>query len=402
MARIARWCKKTVGSDPDEGKTGRYSGKCEVMRLSGSKCVKPRASMNKVRLVLSCFLFLGSPAFARESTDVIVMENGDRLTGEIKGLDAGVLYVSLNYADGTISLSWSKVARIKSSQLFIVTMGDGSVYAGKLGTRETSEGRLAKLEIAQTAATNVELDPGQVVGIAGTSESIWQRFNGAMSLGIIYAKANTSTQYNLSSDIEYLRERWSAQGTVNSTLSANRGAATATHNQVNLSAVRLLPWKNYFYAGLADFLQNSDQGINFQTSLGAGVGRYLKNTHRFSLSIIGGAAWQSTNYQAASAGMAESPMSVNHQDLVAGLVASRLKLFEFKKTNLQVTATLFPAITEAGRIRFNTNASYYVKFFGNLAWNMSFYGNWDNRPPNRLSTSDYGTSSGISWTFGLK
>ena len=29
-----------------------------------------------------------------------------------------------------------------------------------------------------------------------------------------------------------------------------------------------------------------------------------------------------------------------------------------------------------------------------------FYGNWDNQPSPTLSGSDYGTSSGLSWTFG--
>ena len=60
------------------------------------------------------------------------------------------------------------------------------------------------------------------------------------------------------------------------------------------------------------------------------------------------------------------------------------------------------ALSDPGRVRFNTNASYYIKIVSNLKWNMSFYGNWDNRPPPGFSGSDYGTSSGLSWTFGLK
>jgi len=61
-----------------------------------------------------------------------------------------------------------------------------------------------------------------------------------------------------------------------------------------------------------------------------------------------------------------------------------------------------PALSEPGHVRFNTNISYFVKIFGDLKWNTSFYGNWDNRPPPGFSSSDYGTSSGVSWTFGLR
>jgi hypothetical protein len=53
-------------------------------------------------------------------------------------------------------------------------------------------------------------------------------------------------------------------------------------------------------------------------------------------------------------------------------------------------------------VKFNLNATYYIKLTGNLSWNVSFYGNWDSRPPDGLSGSDYGSSSGLSWTFGNK
>jgi hypothetical protein len=53
------------------------------------------------------------------------MENGDRITGEIKGLDAGVSRVELEYVDVTIPLQWLKVARVESSRIFLVRTQDG-------------------------------------------------------------------------------------------------------------------------------------------------------------------------------------------------------------------------------------------------------------------------------------
>jgi hypothetical protein len=41
-------------------------------------------------------------------------------TGEIKGLNAGVLYVSMKYILGTSSVQWSEVARLESKQLFLL------------------------------------------------------------------------------------------------------------------------------------------------------------------------------------------------------------------------------------------------------------------------------------------
>jgi len=46
------------------------------------------------------------------------------------------------------------------------------------------------------------------------------------------------------------------------------------------------------------------------------------------------------------------------------------------------------------------NATYWMKFWSNFTWNISFYRNWDNQPPPTFSGSDYGTSTGLGWTFG--
>ena len=90
--------------------------------------------------ILCCCLLFGPRLFARESTDVIVMKNGDRFTCQIKGLSAGVLYVSLPYVIQTISVDWSQVARLESKQLFLVKTEDGSVYRGILNSSETPAG----------------------------------------------------------------------------------------------------------------------------------------------------------------------------------------------------------------------------------------------------------------------
>jgi hypothetical protein len=229
--------------------------------------------------------------------------------------------------------------------------------------------------------------------MTATSEKFWQRFNGEINLGVIYSKGNQSTQYSLGSTTSYARERWSARATFDSNLSSSTGANVSTRNSLYLSARHLLPWNQWYYSGLADFLQSSEQGIDLQSTFGGGIGRYLTNTERASVAVFGGAAWQRTSY---------TPSGPSEQNLVAALLYAQAKLFKFSKTNLEATAYFLPALSDPGRLRLNTNASYYVKLISNLKWNVSFYGNWDNRPPPGFSGSDYGTSSGISWSFGLK
>jgi hypothetical protein len=355
-----------------------------------------RPVMNKRLWISVLFLILAAPVFAREKTDVLVMKNGDHMTCEVKGLDAGVLYVSFDYIDGTASVDWSKVDRLESKQLFVVRTSDGVVYTGRLRTPEKAEDRPVRIQVVEVPDhESVAIDRSQIVGMVATSERFWQRFNGEASLGVIYAKANQSTQYSLGSQTAYVRERWNAGINYNSSLSSSTGAATSTRNSLNFIAIHLLPKENWFYSGLAGLLQSSEQQIALQSTLGGGIGRYLKNSERASVSVLGGGAWQGTNYD-----RAVSPS--NKQNVAAALIYGDAKFFKFSKTSLDVTGALLPALSDPGRVRFNTNASYYIKIIGNLKWNVSFYGNWDNQPPLNIPGSDYGSSSGLSWTYGLK
>jgi len=346
-------------------------------------------------LILNCVLFLAAPLLARDKTDVLIMKNGDRMTCEIKGLNSGVLYVSVDYIDGTASVNWSKVARLESTQLFIVKTEDGSAYTGALKTAQTAGGRPVKIQVVEGPRQEVEIERRQIVRMVETSEKFLQRFSGDVTWGIIYSKGNESTQYSLASETAYLRERWNAQANFSSTLSSSTGTSASVRNSLGLNALHLLPWNNWFYGGIGDLLQSSEQGINLQSTLGGGMGRYLKNSNRANISILGGAAWQTTNYE-------RSIVPQGTQNLATALIGTDVRFFSFSKTKLIATANLFPALSKSGRVRFNMNASYYVKLFSNLSWNLSFYGNWDNRPPPGFSGSDYGTSSGLSWTFGLK
>jgi putative salt-induced outer membrane protein YdiY len=344
-------------------------------------------------IILTSTLLFSLPLVAQKKDDVLVMKNGDRFTCEIKGLSAGVLSVSLDYVDGTIAVQWSKVARLESDRLFLVQTESGAVYTGKVSTTGASDDPPIKIELAEAAGKEVEVAQRKIIKLSQTSEGFWHRFDGAVNSGFLYSKGNESVQYNLSSQVAYNRERWSSQVNFNSSFASNSGANLTTRNQTDISTLKLLRRNNWFYAGSASFLQSSVQQINLQTTLGGGIGRYLKNTNRASLYVIGGLGWQ-------NAGYAQNTVAQGTQNTAVGFVSTEIKAFKFKKTNLDVSASLIPAISDSGRVHFNANAVYYLKVIGDLSWNFSFYGSWDSQPPATLPKSDYGTSSGLSWTFG--
>lgn len=273
--------------------------------------------------------------FARENTDVIVMKNGDHLTGEIKSLSAGVLYFSTEYILGTSSVQWSNVARLESKQLFLVKTEDGSVYTRTLNTANTPGARPVSIQVVETSGKEVVIDSSRIVAMDMTSQKFFQRFNGDISTGIIYSKGNQSTQYSLGAQVTYPRPRWAAGADFTYSLSASTGASASTRNQLNVDVLRLLRWNDWFYEGLGTFLQSSEQGIIQQGTYGGGVGRYLKNTNAARVSVLGGFVGQHTDYQ----------QNVPSQGLAAGLIGANLEFFRFNKptaTSLPLFCRSFP------------------------------------------------------------
>jgi hypothetical protein len=356
------------------------------------KCHLGRLTMPAVLVIVAASL--AGPALARAKTDVLVMKNGDRITCEVKGLDGGILRAELPYVDGTIAINWLQVARLDSTALFLIQLQDGSTYSGRVITPETLPDAPVKFEIEEaTTSKSVAVEKSDVAEMKQTSDSIRHRFDSGISLGAQYSKGNDTTQYNLAWDLGYQAVRWGGEVRYNSNLSSSTGAQAATRNQLDFNGYHLMSRKNNFWAGSVGYLQSSVQGIERQVTMAGSVGRYLKNTNRVEWIALGGLGWQRNHYEGDTT---VQPV----QDIGVAVFSSTLKTYVFKKTRLDLTASFAPALTDPGRNFIKTNLSYYLKLFGKIDWDLSFYGNWDTRPPMNFQGSDYGTSIGLRYSFG--
>ena len=69
-------------------------------------------------ILLGCLFVL--TALAKNVNDVVVLKNGDRLTGEIKSLQSGELRIKADYMAEAVRLDWTKVERIESKSTFLI------------------------------------------------------------------------------------------------------------------------------------------------------------------------------------------------------------------------------------------------------------------------------------------
>src|SRR5690242_13722177 len=68
--------------------------------------------------------------------DTIIMKNGDKLTGEVKKLEQGVLYVQTDYFSGSVGVDWLQVERVESKATYQIVLSDGKRLTGTISKVE--------------------------------------------------------------------------------------------------------------------------------------------------------------------------------------------------------------------------------------------------------------------------
>ncbi|UCC74473.1 MAG: hypothetical protein JSV86_07935 [Gemmatimonadota bacterium] len=117
-------------------------------------------------------------------TDVVTLENGDHITGEIKELTRGRLSYSTDDI-GTISIEWEHILRITSQQYFEVELSSGEKYFGQIDP--AVEPRWIVMTIAEFSDT---LSMASVVRIVPIEATFWERLSGYIDLRFNFQQAN--------------------------------------------------------------------------------------------------------------------------------------------------------------------------------------------------------------------
>ena len=340
-------------------------------------------------LVLS-FAFICASAEAKRK-DIVIMKNGDHLTGEVKKLESGVLYVDLDYVSGNVGLDWKQVDVVQSTGSYQITLRNGDHYNGTI-EKSPDLGKSGKdVLISTMGGLELRVPASTVVQIATQKENVWRQLTGAISFGVSFTSGNSQTALNSDMNVAYPARNWAAGASYTSSFSGQSGASKTTNLQEFQLGVERYLGRNSLVLGLSDFLHSSQQELNLRTTLGGAYGRYVKRTNENFLRWFGGVVYTHENFQ-----------SVNSQPIqqnVEALVGSEYELHRFNRYTLQSQLLVYPGVSDFGRIRTTTKTSLSVKLANNLALSFSFWDNFDSRPPLNAKKNELGVSTNVGWTF---
>jgi hypothetical protein len=328
---------------------------------------------------------VSSPAFAREKSDVVWLVNGDRITGEIKRLEHGVLRLGTDSL-GTVNIEWDDIKTIESDHEFQFERTDGKRVTGGLAAAPEPQQLIVKIE--DETVTFAQED---VVRISQIEETFWQRVNGSMTFGYSFTKASDVAQGNLGFRATHRSEirSFSIDGSTIITSDQDSDKTQRSTLRLNMTRFRANRWFNSYLLG---FEQNDELGLSLRTSLGAGIGRYLKQTNKSELAVLGGLIGTSEELKGDDA----------RQENLEGLLGVDYSRYILDSPEMNLSASLFafPSITESGRTRAQLDINLRWELIEDLFWDLNYYNTYDSDPSSDTETNnDYGIVTSIGYSF---
>lgn len=221
-------------------------------------------------MTLRCSLLLLWAVLVASMTahaDVVVMKNGDRLTGKVSKFREGKVDLDTTYA-GTVSIDTDEIESLVTDGDVTVQLKDYTRLVGRLAVNggQVTIRRSEDDEAVPVAAKRVaSLEPGRLTG------QEW-KFTGRINLGISNTSGNTEIRrYNFDAEAIARRDRnrWTASGRANE--ATDQKEETEMNAVVGLKYDRFVDERWYGY-GATTFEHDRFKDLRLRSTIGAGVG----------------------------------------------------------------------------------------------------------------------------------
>ena len=339
---------------------------------------------SKPILTLFLLILLNNSIFSQK-TDVVILNNGDRLTGEVKYLRVGILTYKTDNME-TVEIQWNKIKSIETKNFYEVEVADGRVFFGSISPSH-DEGMMT----VNGVTIDHELFMKYVVRINRIKESFWDILDGSVKLGFSFTKASNIGQLSLGGNAKYRTKINVSELSLNSVITTTEKEPTSSKNDLTFSYQHNLQYQ-WFATGIASLQENSELGIKLRASLGGGVGNNFIQTQNQWLYTFAGL---SVNREA----KIDQTESINN---IEGLISAQYQFFKYDhpKATFLTYIFVFPSLSNLGRFRFNYNIEMSWEMVLDFYWDLTFYFEYDNQPQSEdASQSDYNIQTSLKYIF---
>ncbi len=331
--------------------------------------------------------FACGPARAAPKTDVVILRNGDRLTGEVKDLTHGQLKFKTDTMY-TVMIKWEEVESLQTNQYLEVELSNGLKY---FGNAPEGIGSGMMMLAAGDDLEPWQLELAEIVRVVPIEQGdLLDRLKGNVSAGYSYTKASGVKQFTFSGGLRARakKHQWAIDGST--TVTQQKNQPNSERFNVTGSFRRFLEDKR-FWITWATFESNDELGLQLRSLLGLGYGRFFLQTSLHELAWLAGIAATREDYTGES--------SRESSEAVLGL-SYYLYRFSPLSADIMASAVAFPSLTESGRVRAEADLKTRYEIIKDLYFEIDVYYSADNRPGQEAAANyDYGVVTSLGYTF---
>jgi hypothetical protein len=333
---------------------------------------------------------LATPALAAK-TDVIVLDNGDRITGEVQELASGQLKFKTDHM-GTLYIDWTHIVSLMTAQELNIELVDGKRLFGAAPERASSAGaiRLLSVQPGQTPVP-VEVSIPDVVELRRIKGGeVWHdRLEGDVSVGYSYTSASGVETADFSGNIGARNRKREWKVSLDMQMTRQSTGPSTQRDSLVMSFDAFLP-DRYYRESALQFERNEELGLDLRSLIAQTFGRYFVQRQ--------GLEWR------AGAGLAVSTESgVNGSERQAVWVPLTTDLYIFRwdhpKTNVTASLEVLPSLNEGGRVRSEASLKMRHELINDLFLQISFNDSYDNRPAETARSNDWNIVTSLGYSF---
>jgi len=348
-------------------------------------------------LVLQFIVLYGlivTSAYAAK-TDIVVLINGNAVTGEIKSLEFGALRYSTD-SMGTVNIDWEDIVNLTSNQNLQIELANGTRYYGHLTTPDDRFSVIIKTVTSETSFLMTDIV--RITPIE-TADKFWQRLEGSFTLGFQTQKSNEVTTSNAAADVSYrtrdylvgLRLTSTTTATVSDPILPTGQPSEETNVRQNFQAnyQRFRP-NRWFTDWFTGWEKNDELGINSRVSAGGALGRYIVQTNKNQFSVTLGA-------QAARSAFVGDDESTTDAEGRIEIRYLHRKLTP--EASLVFTTKIFPLLEDLSTYRAESDLKLIYEFVEDLFFEVGVGHSYTSDPPTDAASTDYVVTTSLGYSF---
>jgi hypothetical protein len=347
------------------------------------------------RLLWAMVLLLGfvsGAAWTHPKTDIVKLYNGDRLTGEVKTLFGGILEFDTE-AMGILKIEWQEITSLNSKYHYEVRLSEGTRYYGTI-TEGASPGEMQLTDVYGTHNLNWL----EVVELRVIEKGFKNRIDIYLSAGYSYTKASSVGQTSFNTEMSYEDEK-TRNLLTGRIVNTNTDSGTTTSQKMDLSRSVSIDETGRYRMINGSYETNDEMSLDHRVSLGVGLGKYFFDTHK--MRWAGRAGLQI---------LTEKTTLIDAQDQTYNetLQSAELTLttnfsvwrFDSPELDLNFNFSVYPSLTESGRVRSDTDLRFRWELVEDLFWDITAFGTFDNKDDTENGADfDYGITTGVGWEY---